>query len=78
MPDIVRLRYLGADTVAVSVLGKEVEPDCLVDFPGHVLEDNADHYLIETGNPPEKRAWPKSRWRDETAVTTKSSKTAKE
>ena len=76
MPDIVRLRYLGADTVAVSVLGKEVEPDCLVDFPGQVLEDNDDHYLIETGNPPELRAWPKSRWRDETGI--KTAKTPKE
>jgi len=68
MPDVVRLRYLGADTVTVAVLGREVEPDCLLDFPGVVVEEQDDCYLIELGNPPETRAWPKSRWRDETTV----------
>ena len=68
MPDILRLRYLGGETVTVPVIGKEVEPDCLVDVPGVLLEEFDDHYLIESGNPPENRAWPKSRWRNETAA----------
>ena len=71
MPDILRMRYLGIETASVPVIGKEVEPDCLVDFPGAVIEDNEDHYLIESGNPPELRAWPKSRWRNETPTSKK-------
>lgn len=68
MPDIVRLRYTGPDSVTIAVLGRQVDPDCIVDFPGKVLDEQDDSYLIETGNPPETRAWPKSRWRDETAT----------
>jgi hypothetical protein len=68
MPDVVRLRYLGAEPVAVAVLGREVEPDCLLDFGGKVLDEQDDCYVIETGNPPEVRAWPKSRWANETTV----------
>lgn len=78
MPDILRLRYLGAETVSVAVLGKEVEPDCVIDFPGRLIDEGDDHYLIESGNPGETRAWPKSRWANETGVAAKTSKTAKE
>jgi len=75
MPDVVRLRYLGAEAVSVPVIGKQVEPDCIVDFPGVVLEDNEDHYLIETGNPPEQRSWAKFRWCNETVAKKASKKT---
>jgi len=76
MPDLVRLRYIGAAPVTVPVLGQTVEPDCIVDFPGRIVTeppegakwlDDAIH--IESGNPPEVRAWPKSLWADETVTT---------
>lgn len=69
MPDILRLRYVGAAPVAVPVLGRDVEPDCIVEVPGRIVTDvdhAADCFLAETGNPPELRAWPTSLWRDET------------
>lgn len=67
MPDILRLRYVGAAPVAVPVLGRDVEPDCIVEVPGRIVEGGAaDCFLAETGNPPEVRAWPTSLWRDET------------
>jgi hypothetical protein len=68
MPDVVRLRYLGTHTVTVAVLGREVEPDCLLDFAGKLVDEQDDCYVIESGNPPETRAWPKTSWRDETTV----------
>lgn len=76
MPDVVRLRYIGAAPVTVPMLGREVEPDCIVDFPGKVITtapegaawgDDAIH--IESGNPPDVRAWPSSLWRDETITS---------
>lgn len=81
MPDIVRLRYIGAAPVNVPAIvhGEDgVAPDTIVEFGGRVLDkapdgvvfaDDAIH--IESGNPPEVRAWPKSLWRDETAVTSR-------
>lgn len=75
MPDILRLRYVGAAPVSVPVLGKEVEPDHLVEVPGRIVTHDAegkaiDHapdcFLAEIGNPPQLRAWPLSLWRDET------------
>lgn len=73
MPSTVRLRYVGAQTAAVPALGREVEPDSLVEFPGvHLdVDEDADHYLIESGNPPQPRAWPKSQWRNETVAAPK-------
>lgn len=77
MPDILRLRYVGAAPVSVPVLGKEVQPDCLVEVPGRIvthdadgkpIEHAADCFLAEVGNPPTVRAWPLSTWRDETPV----------
>lgn len=76
MPDIVRLRYVGANPATVPTLGREVEPDHLVEFPGRILPDqpSEDAVLIESGNPSQVRAWPKSLWRNETAVASKKSK----
>lgn len=69
MPDILRLRYVGAAPVSVPVLGKEVEPDHLVEVPGRIVEGGAaDCFLAELGNPPQIRAFPLSMWRDETPV----------
>lgn len=80
MPDIVRLRYVGAGTVDVPAIGqKEVKSDCVVDFPGKVLTEHpaegpddkprpvaedADYVLVESGG--QVRAWQKSLWRNET------------
>lgn len=66
MPDLVRLRFLGTTPVTVPLLGRDVEPDCIVDVPGRVSEEQDDCLLIESGNPPDVRAWPKSLWRNET------------
>lgn len=83
MPDILRLRYIGAAPVSVPVLGKDVAPDHLVEVPGRIVTHDADGkpithaadcFLAEIGNPPQLRAWPLSQWRDETPVK----KTAKE
>ncbi len=92
MPDIVRLRYVGALPTSVPALGQEVEPDLIYEFPGKVLThhpknrpddkdeqlrpvpEDADFVLIESGNPPQVRAWQKSLWRNETPVASKKSK----
>lgn len=81
MPDIVRLRYVGAGTVTVPAIGKEVKADCIVDFPGKVLTEHpkehpddparpvpegADFILIESGG--QVRAWQTSLWRNETTA----------
>jgi hypothetical protein len=78
MPDIVRLRYVGAVPVNVPAIvhGEGgVEPDTIVEFPGKVLESPQgqpdDAVYVESGNPPELRAWPKSLWRDETVTSRK-------
>jgi hypothetical protein len=80
--DMVKLRYVGKTPVVVPLLAREdgIEPDTLVEFPGRIVTeppqgevwlDDAIH--IETGNPPEVRAWPTSLWRNET-VTARSGK----
>ncbi len=88
MPSVVRLRFLGTAPVLAVGLGREVQPDELCEVPGTVLSEwtapgekepkpvpeDADYYLIETGNPPVVRAWPKSKWRNETPVSGKSKK----
>lgn len=88
MPDIVRLRYVGALPMSVPAIGQEVEPEHLVEFPGKVLvelpadgphdarpvPEDADYVLIESGNPPLVRAWQKSLWRNETPVSRASAK----
>lgn len=78
MPDVVRLRYLGNEKRAIPALGREVEPEQIVDVPGRVLtaaEDFKAHGVtppgddaiaVELGNPPEVRLFPLSTWRDET------------
>lgn len=86
MPDVVRLRYVGTGPVAVPVLGRDVEPEQIIEIAGRVLTEyppskpdavpvpvpeDADYLLIEAGNPPELRAWPKSLWRNETVVSRK-------
>jgi hypothetical protein len=69
MPDILRLRYIGAAPATVPALGKTVEPDHLVEVPGRLVDGGADDcFLAETGNPPQLRAWPLSTWRNETPV----------
>lgn len=85
MPSVVRLRFLGTAPVLAVGLGREVTPDELCEVPGTVLSEwtppgadkpvpvaeDADHYLIETGNPPVVRAWPKAVWRNETPASKK-------
>lgn len=69
MPDILRLRYVGPAPAQIPILGREVEPDCIVEVPGRIVTDQphaADCFLAEVGNPPQTRAWPLSLWRDET------------
>lgn len=69
MPDILRLRYVGAAPATVPMLGKNVVPDEIVEVPGRIVEGGADDcFLAEIGNPPTLRAWPTSTWRDETPV----------
>lgn len=72
MPDIVRLRYVGALPTTVPAIGQEVEPDHIVEFPGKVLADETEFVLVVSGNPPQERAWPTSLWRNETPVSRKS------
>jgi hypothetical protein len=79
MPDIVRLRYIGVVPVNVPAIAHDPEgvaPDSLVEFPGRVLDDTPqgavwldDAIYIESGNPPQVRAWPTSLWRDETVTS---------
>lgn len=84
MPDIVRLRYVGAHEAAVPVLGAGpglgllVQPGETVDVAGRVVEDNADSdgFVVEFGNPPQERVFPRSLWSTEAA--TKPAKAAKE
>lgn len=68
--DMCRLRYVGDAPVAVPVLGREADPDCIVDFPGRIIpnteHDPDDCFLVEFGNPPQVRAFPTSVWRNET------------
>lgn len=84
--NVVRLRYLGTAPVNAAAIGREVKPEELAEFPGSVLTEwtppgakepvpageDADHYLIESGNPPVVRAWPKTVWRNETPAAKKS------
>lgn len=80
MPDVMRLRYIGATTINVPVLGRDVEPDTVIDIPARQVTDPgelrelglvaplADCLLVMLGNPPEVRTFPTSLWRDETPV----------
>lgn len=67
MPDILRIRFLGDSTVFIPDAGREVEPDTVFELPGKVLEDDeaADHVLVETGNPPDRRCLARSLFRVE-------------
>ncbi len=69
MPDVVRLRYIGAQPVFSAVLGRDVEPDCIIDVPG-VAEEHDDCYIIDPGTD-QVRAWPKTQWRNETVKRTR-------
>lgn len=90
MPDIVRLRYLGALPVTVPAIGREVESEHLAEFPGKVL---TEHPKNNPNDPDEKarpvpedagyiliesggqvRAWPTTLWRNETPVSRAKSK----
>lgn len=71
MPDIVRLRYSGPDSMTVPVIGRAVEPGDVVELPGKVLKadedgnplpDEHDAVVVEFGNPPVIRAFPTSVW----------------
>lgn len=76
MPDVARLRFIGPEPVHVAVLGRQVDPDCVVDVPGSV-EELDDCYVIDPGGDGQARAWPKSMWKDET-VTKRARKAATE
>lgn len=78
MPDIIRLRWLGGDDATIPVLGRMVAADEIVDLAGRVLDVDEhdqpapdDAYLIEFGNPPERRLFPKSQWRLEAPTAKK-------
>ncbi len=73
MPDMVRVRNITTDDLAVGLLGRAVAADSIADFPGRVVAENDDHYLIETGNPPVEHAWPKATWSVETPTRKKGS-----
>lgn len=78
--NMVRLRFVGPAPVAVPALGREIEPDSIVEMPGWILTDPdematlgvappaADCFLAVLGNPPRVSAFPTSMWRDETPV----------
>jgi len=75
VPDILRLRYVGAAPAQIPILGREVEPEHLVEVPGRIVTHDADGkpiahaddcFLAEVGNPPQLRAFPLSLWRNET------------
>lgn len=79
MPDILRLRYLGAAPALVPALGRTVEPEHLYEVPGRIVTDlpHADDcFLALVGNPEQLRSWPISMWADETPakITTKTPK----
>ena len=79
MPDVVRLRNVGDHDLEVAPLGMRlVGADHVVDVPGRLVEDAEDFYLIESGNPPDVRAWPKATLRVESAAKPKSSTSPKE
>ncbi len=79
----VSLRYLGAHRALVTPLGREVEPEELVTFPGRLAtaEETAGQpagavYAV-SGNPPTLRAWPESQWRNETPAAASKEEKAK-
>lgn len=79
MPDVLRVRYLGDATAVVPLAGgAEVAPDCVFDVPGRLVDEAGDHYLIETGNPAEQRALPRSLYRVETPAKTAAKSAGKE
>lgn len=89
MPDVLKVRWLADHPAAVALAGRVVEPDCVFDLPGRLLDEaehrkalgvdagepfDPDHVLVETGNPPQLRALPKSTLRVETPTRTKTTK----
>lgn len=76
MPDIVRLRYLGTQAHTIVPISRVIDPDSVFDLPGAVFDETDDCYLIETGNPATRQAWPKSLYAVETPTRTKKEATA--
>ena len=70
MPPTCRLRYVGALPTLVAPVGREVQPDQIVEFIGQVVDPEEhepdDAIYTVMGNPPRVVAWPLSQWRDET------------
>lgn len=78
--NIVHLRYVGDHPVLVTPLGRTVEPDELVKFPGTVVEPEgqpAGATYIESGNPAQVRAWPTSLWANETPAAARNKEVEK-
>jgi len=85
MPDVLKVRWLGQQTENLALAGRDVAPDCVFDLPGRLLDEAEhrealglpagapfapDHVLVETGNPPQLRALPRSTYRVETPART--------
>lgn len=74
MPDVLRVRWLGDGPAFVTLAGRLVEPDSVFDVPGRVITgdgaaaEDADHVLVEAGNPPQRWALPKALYAVETPV----------
>lgn len=72
MPDVLRVRYLGDGPAFVTLVGREVEPDSVFDVAGKVVTgedaaaEDADHVLVEAGNPPQRWALAKALYAVET------------
>jgi len=81
MPDVLRLRYVGAHPVTVPLVGREVQPEELIEVPGRAVNDadlkehkvspSSDAFLALAGNPPQVLAFPLTSWSDETPAKTK-------
>lgn len=71
MPDVLRIRYLG-ETAFVTLAGREVDNDSVFDVAGRVVTgedappEDADHVLVEAGNPPQTWALAKALYAVET------------
>lgn len=72
MPDVLRVRYLGNETVSIPLAGREVEPDCVFELPAKLTEwadgetPPDDAAVVDFGNPPQRVALPHSLYRVET------------
>lgn len=71
MPDIIRVRFLGSTPHDIPLAGRVVEPDTLFELAGRVVEDleDADHVVIEVGNPPDTRLLQRALFRVENPKT---------